>query len=154
MDSAESYENMVLSRIWITGYNKFSELTTLQWSKLFGDSWPSLTFVITELPKCSQLPYDGRAVLPGRPKLNNTVGIFAEGRSLEALYYHYTEYTSNQTTAGRPGGGGRAWTGVEGNMPSSSTVLQQKCPLEVPFSLSSCCVSYIRSGWWAHPRAL
>lgn len=69
MDSTESYENMVLGGILITGYNEFSEVTTLQWSKLSGDSWPSLILVITELPKRSQLPYDGRAVLPGQSKL-------------------------------------------------------------------------------------
>lgn len=37
--------------------------------------------------------------------MNNKASIFAEGKSLEALYYHYTEYISNQTTTGRPGKG-------------------------------------------------
>jgi len=41
--------------------------------------------------------------------MNKLSGIFAdaEGRSLEGFYYHYTEYTSSQTSrcTGRPGEG-------------------------------------------------
>lgn len=52
----------------------------------------------------AQLCYHGNV---SHSSMNKLRGISAdpEGRSLKDFYYHYIEYTSNQTSLGQPGEG-------------------------------------------------